>query len=305
ISSKPVVFKAIREKGFKYTSPLLYYEGPEENTDFVKQLTNRITSYITNTSQHGQAQNVSVYIRFPYLSDWTVINDNEKYSPASLLKVPVMMVYLNQSQFNPTLLATTLTYNIADDNQKQNFKPQEQMVQGKSYPIEDLIKRMIVYSDDTAEDLLTMNINKQDFDQIFDDIQIDRLNYVNQENSMDVKTYSYFFRVLYNATYLNRRISEQALQLLTQTTFTHGIVAGVPKNVIVAHKFGERAFADTGEKQLHDCGIVYYSQNPYILCIMTRGTSFANLETVLKNISAQVYTYTTQQSTTALNNNQN
>lgn len=289
-------FTVIRKTGYKYTSPLLYLDVPQNNTDFVKKLNSDLLSYVKDAFLKGLAQNVSIYLRFPQLPDWTEINGDQLYSPASLLKVPVMMLYFKQSEFNPTILSKNLKYDIENDNQKTNYKPKEEMVKGKSYPISDLIRRMIVYSDNTAEDILTMNVNKQDFDQVFDDMQIDRFNYDHQENSMDVKTYSYFFRVLYNSTFLNRNISDQALKLLTQTTFTKGIVGGVPKGIDVAHKFGERYFLDSGSTQLHDCGIVYFPRSPYVLCVMTRGNSFANLEKVLREISKITYDSTLAES---------
>lgn len=289
-------YHSVRETGYEYTSPLLYCEGPSENGKFVKGLNSSLTSYINNATKKNLASDVSVYLRYPQVSDWTVINGSEKYSPASLLKVPVMMVYLSRSEFSPSLLSQKLKYNVEDDNQKTNYKPQQQMQKGQAYTINDLIRRMIIYSDNTAEDILVSNSDKQDFDKVFDEVGVSRLNYSQQEDSMDVQGYSYFFRVLYNSTFLSKQISEEALKLLTQTTFTQGIVAGVPKNITVAHKFGERHFMDTGESQLHDCGIIYFPKNPYLLCIMTRGKSFKNLEAVLKNVSEITYNYTKKQS---------
>src|SRR6185437_13516132 len=90
-------------------------------------------------------------------------------------------------------------------------------------------------------------------------------------------------------TYLSPEMSEKALKLLSQTTFTSGIVAGVPKNIPVAHKFGERAYDTDATKELHDCGIVYFPNHPYMLCIMTKGTDFGSLATVLKTISQKTY----------------
>jgi hypothetical protein len=46
----------------------------------------------------------------------------------------------------------------------------------------------------------------------------------------------------------------------------------------------------TGERQLHDCGIVYAPGKPYLICIMTRGSDFKRLSPVIAQISKQVYT---------------
>jgi len=94
-------------------------------------------------------------------------------------------------------------------------------------------------------------------------------------------------RILYNSSYLNFEMSNKALMLLTQTDFPNGLVAGVPDSVVVAHKFGEQKNGD--EQQLHDCGIVYYQENPYILCVMTKGYEIPELASIIKEISQQVY----------------
>ena len=82
--------------------------------------------------------------------------------------------------------------------------------------------------------------------------------------------------------------SEKALDILSKTTFNDGLVAGVDKGITVSHKFGEYV----GQQiELHDCGIIYYPENPYFLCIMTRGDNLDNLKDVIKNISGQIYDY--------------
>jgi beta-lactamase class A len=89
-------------------------------------------------------------------------------------------------------------------------------------------------------------------------------------------------------------MSEKALKLLTQTKYKDALYAGVPQHIEVAHKFGERQFLPSQEKQLHDCGIVYHPQNPYLLCIMSRGQDFKKLSNIIKNISKATYDHLTQ-----------
>ena len=74
---------------------------------------------------------------------------------------------------------------------------------------------------------------------------------------------------------------------------SHGIVAGVPAGVKVAHKFGEGTGSTSDNESvvsiLNDCGIVYKKDHPYIICIMTEGTDFSDMEKVLGRISRTVY----------------
>ena len=79
---------------------------------------------------------------------------------------------------------------------------------------------------------------------------------------------------------------QKVLDLLSQSTFIQGIVAGVPEGVKVAHKFGEAEGVDKEGKVvthiLNDCGIVYKPESPYILCIMIEGEDYSQMEKVFK-----------------------
>ena len=72
--------------------------------------------------------------------------------------------------------------------------------------------------------------------------------------------------------------------------FKEALVAGVPPGITVAHKYGERSFSDSPIRQLHDCGIVYFKPEPYILCVMTRGTDTLELAKVIGDVSRLVFT---------------
>ena len=108
---------------------------------------------------------------------------------------------------------------------------------------------------------------------------------------MNTHSYSEFLRTLYNATYLDANDSNHILQLLTQSTFTQGLVSGVPANIQVSHKFGERSFADSNLLELHDCGIVYAPNHPYLLCVMTEGYDDPTLASFIAQISNITYNY--------------
>lgn len=86
---------------------------------------------------------------------------------------------------------------------------------------------------------------------------------------------------------MNQQYSSKALDMLSRSLFQSWLVTGVPQSTIVSHKFGERNIWDG--KQLHDCGIVYYPSNPYILCVMTRGYDYDTLAYIIQNISKSIY----------------
>jgi beta-lactamase class A len=108
------------------------------------------------------------------------------------------------------------------------------------------------------------------------------------EATLSVRGYSSLFSALYNATYLSKDYSEEVLRWMAASEFDDGIRAGVPDEITVAHKFGEKMEGGIS-RQLHDCGIVYYPGNPYSLCVMTMGDNWADLERVIAWISRTVF----------------
>lgn len=190
--------------------------------------------------QNGTIDDISYYFRDLNNGVWIGIDENEKFAPASLMKLPLMISYFKQSEEEPGILSQAYVFGINDDNyQKQNIIPEQVMSIGNEYTAEDLIYRMIVFSDNSALRILLKNSGNFGM-RVFDDLGIEVPESDNEEDFIDVRTYSRFFRVLYNASYLSLEDSNKALDILSQTQFKDGLVAGVPSNVVVAHKFGER-----------------------------------------------------------------
>jgi beta-lactamase class A len=233
-------------------------------------------------------EKTSVYFRELNDGLWFSIGDVEQYIPASLRKVPLMIAVLKQAEKETGLLDRKVTFAQPDDSAKQNFKPSQGLVFGNAYSVKDLISRMIVYSDNNAFQLLTKIVNPAELIQVYSNLRMLDPQNVNSDNFLSVQTYESFFRVLYNCSYLSRSASDWALELLSKSEFATGLVGGVPRGVKVAHKFGEKS-EENGTVQLHDCGIVYYPQHPYLLCVMSKGQSFESLSEGIAGVSRLVY----------------
>jgi beta-lactamase class A len=279
-----------RGGGYTFINPLLEcdnYQASQLNS--VVTMEREIKNYIQMVEAENKASFVSVYFRDLNFGPWMGINEKENFSPASLLKVPIMIAAFKKAEGEPAFLQKKVAYNEhLDKNTIPNIVDVNLIKIGKSYTVEDLIKRMIEHSDNEAKELLLHNLDQNFIVKVMQEIGINTSDGMGAD-FVSVKDYSSFFRLLYNATYLNRNLSEKALQILSKTSFDKGLVAGLPKDVTISHKFGERAFSDSDIKQLHECGIVYLSGSPYLLCVMTRGTDFEQLAGVLSNISGIVY----------------
>ncbi len=295
-------FKQIREGAYnqgkyEFINPLLGCEVAEQKevSEFMP-LKNKILNLIKEKTSQGDATAISVYFDRRD-GRWLSVNGREKYFPASLMKVPTMMAFFKLAETHPEILQKSVVYQSASDlNQIEYFKSEKTLEVNRRYTIEELIERMIVYSDNNTLPLLLNNIDENAFEDVFTDLGL-KLPKDNKEDLNDyiiVKSYANFFRVLYNASYLTRTMSEKALKLLSKPYFKQGLMAGVPDTITVAKKFGERSFSDRSDnpnsiKELHDCGIVYYPEHPYLLCVMTKGKDFKKLAKSIADISRLVY----------------
>ena len=288
--------KEIRLKGnYQYINPLLECDSTGFNSlTNLNQLRSQIINNIAAETKAANISYASVYYRDLNNGPWFGINERDEFSPASLIKVPLVIAYYKLAESNPSILQQKIT-NTETDTAKvtQNIIPEITLTPNQSYTVDELINIMITYSDNLAYDLLLKNIDNSYVFQVYNDMGIDIKTKQNSntpgENILSVKDYASFFRVLYNSSYLGNDMSEKTLKLLTQSTFKKGLVAGVSPDVEVSHKFGEREFIDTGEKQLHDCGIIHLPQKQYLLCVMTRGNDFNKLSAFIKQTSASVF----------------
>lgn len=279
----------LRLNGYKFTNPLLdiepkRYIGAKE----FSSLENQLQNYIDDQKTKGNLKQGSVYFRDLKNGPWFGINETAPFSPASLLKLPVMMAYLKQAEQDKTLLSRQVKNEGILIGTEALFKQTQTLEKGKIYTIEGLIEQMISQSDNVALSLLEKNIDNSLVDKVTLDLGITTATNQTPEDFLAVKEYASLYRVLYNSSYLNREMSEKALEILSESVFQQGIRGRIPDNVAVAHKFGEREL-EGGIKQLHDCGIVYYPNHPYLLCIMTRGYDYQKLAAVIQDISHQIF----------------
>lgn len=277
---------------YRFTNPLLDCDIAAETLGdaHLRPFKRKLKEIIDGRIAAGDTTHVSVFVRHLDSGSSFGINSKELFAPASLLKVPLMMAWLKRAERNPAVLMQKFTFDGRRDlTATQSVKPRETLRPGVAYTVDDLLYRMLAYSDNNAWWLLLTNIDTKELDAIVADLDVNFDPAKAAGDSISVRAFSSFFRVLYNATYLNREMSEKALEYLSHMDFRDGIIAGVPIGVPVASKFGERTLENSGVRELHEFGIVYHPKGPYLIGIMTKGNDFGRLVTVLRDISFEVY----------------
>ena len=293
-------YTALREPGWEYVNPLLDCEQARNilQDDELRPIEQSIEDFIKHRLNRSWAREVTVYYRELNDGPWFAIGNTEKFRPASLLKVPLMISVLKQAETDPALLRKKVRFDDREIAALPN--PVTKALQfGRTYTVEELLEQMIVYSDNIATYLLDNVVDLDILRQTYRDLGLpnpySRLSsppVVVAASDYMISAYDYaaFFRILYNASYLSKQMSDKALRLLTKTDFKTGLIAGVPPHIKVAHKWGTHLSGPNNEtKQLHDCGIVYYPEHPYLLCIMTSGSSLEYLDDAIGAVSRAVY----------------
>ncbi|MCX6781300.1 MAG: class A beta-lactamase-related serine hydrolase [Candidatus Magasanikbacteria bacterium] len=278
-----------RLKGYEYISPLISCDIHENMPNAIfRPIENAVQSTIAARETAGDVLHVGVYFRDLNSSRWVGVNENDLFWPASLMKVPTLIGVLKAVQKDPSVLQKKFQYSdVKDENEGEHFKAAQTLSVGHSYAVDEMLSYMIQYSDNDATVQLAKIFGQQELLDVYADANIPFPQNNEVKDYMSPKSISYFFRLLYNASYVNREYSQSALQLLTTTDFTEGLRAGVPDSVPVAHKFGEQTIGD--ERELHDCGIVYLRDHPYSICLMTKGKDFDRQVATIADISRVVY----------------
>lgn len=279
-------------KNGQLTNPLLEcMEAPESlGIGDRVAIEKNVTDYIAWAKDMRMISEAAVYFRDLNNGPWFGINERKPYTPGSLLKLPIAMGYYRKADFDRHYLDEQIEYLGSDAARavEPEFDSDTPLPTGV-YSLHDLIEIMLIDSSNDAADVLAEYAGDAQVSLVFTDLGIQEPSR-GSDYEIDVKTFGAFFRVLFNASYLSQRSSEELLTILTQVRFRDGLVAGVPPSVQVAHKFGTRVTDDPeASRQLHDCGIVYVPQSPYILCIMARGDSAKNLSHFISEVSRKVY----------------
>ena len=277
----------IREKRSRYIKPLLL-------TDVVVQdramsgLRTELQSYINQKVSANALQVASVYVRKMDNGSHLIINENEVFNPASLMKIAYLISYLEEEDLNPGKLQKRLYFDKHYTGGNNQNIVDFQLKEHSYYTVAELMHAMIVNSDNDATTVLMQNLNNTIFQKLFTDLQLPPPP-MQGEYFIGTADYAKFFRVLYSSTYLSVKSSEYAIELLLKSSFKDGICSTLDPKIPVAHKFGERVLNSVA--QLHECGIVYFNDSPYLICVMSKGNSLDPLKKVMGEISSLVFQY--------------
>jgi beta-lactamase class A len=292
-------FRNIREDGdtYAFINPLVgTISSPATDVGLYTDIKNDITSYLKTEKFKGNLYDYSYYFRDLSTGLWYGDNDAASFFPASLFKFPIAIAVYKQIEDNPGLLKTYGVYTqaLADLNASTALNSDSRLVVGTSYSVEELTSIMILESDNGAKNLLLSLVDVTYLNNLFKLVSaVDHEEIKPYE--ITSRKYAHFLRMLYGSTYLNEEHSELILSMLSKSDFKDALPSGVPGNIPVAHKYGVYEVDEVvggkvrRSQQLHDCGIVYHFENPYVFCFMTKGKDLKSLIKIISDVSRMVY----------------
>jgi beta-lactamase class A len=272
-------------------------ESFNNTVDKMQSLQDDLRRQVNGYLSSNRAGRISVFVRDLSSQRFANVNETEEFYMASLLKVPLAVAYYRLAELTPDLLTQKVTYTGKPDLYSlQVVQPPKKLVVGDTYTVKDLIYRALAYSDNTSAQILSDNYVSYDYLQrILFTLGLQPKAKDQTENLVTARSYAGIFRTLYNSAFLSREYSNEILKTLSESTFTDGATANLPKGVTVSHKFGERSVVGTAgtvtTRQLHDCGVAYAKDGTeaYSFCIMTEGANMDDLKSIIQNVSGTIY----------------
>ena len=198
--------------------------------------------------------NVGVFVQDAQTGAWMGINEKRGFVPASLLKVPFAMVIIKKVERGEIGLGDQIE--LIPDDIDPGSGTLYQKGAGYKITVRELLNKMVLSSDNTAKNALLRLMSYEEANSVFAHVGIRSPNITAREMTR-------IFKALYYSTYLKPEYSEMVLDISTDTDIENLLSAGIPPEIQVAHKYGERPGV------IHDCGIVYHAENPYFICVMT------------------------------------
>jgi hypothetical protein len=195
-------------------SPLLLCSAEDTSENLNRNLLAITKEAAQDNESRTGVEEIAVYVRNLTSGQWAGYNENSVYTPASLNKLPTMIAFYRYANSHPDYLSTPYHIVLTEDyNQGEHFNTSTKIPPDTT--IEDLIRRMIIHSDNNATFLLygSERLDQDNFDKVYTDIGLsapprdERLI-----KFISPKTYAFFFRLLYNATYIGQQASEHALE---------------------------------------------------------------------------------------------
>lgn len=209
------------------------------------------------------------------------INYQQSFTAASVNKVPIMLKYLLDVEDGKFSLDDT--YSLSSEDIEEGTGSLQYQKVGSKYSYREVFMKTGQESDNTGVNALASLIGRKTIQPWLDSLGLKSISIKN--NTASPKAMAKLFQLIFQDKIFKKSQYKQLFyKAITNTDFENRIPAGVPKDVVVAHKIGNQI------QTINDCGIVFAKQ-PYVLCILSDGIKEDEAKVILPQISRSIYNY--------------
>jgi len=206
------------------------------------------------------------------------VNELEIFEAASFIKLPVMAGMYIQAESGSLDLETKHTL-LADDKVGGSGslvgKPA-----GYTLIHKDLVRLMGKQSDNTAFNIARNILGDEEIENVIKHIGMANTSlFENETTPYDIGT---FFEELWKGNVVSEESRDEILEFLTDTIYEEHLVAGIPDDVSVAHKYGREVHV------VNDAGIIF-TDEPFIIVIMSKGVVESEADEIIPELAQIVY----------------
>jgi len=206
------------------------------------------------------------------------LSQDESFTAASLIKLPVMAAAFRESEKGSLNLETIYTLKDSDKiagSGSLYYKPA-----GTKLSYRDLLMLMGKQSDNTAFGIMRKVVGDTKVNEVIKTIGMNSTSL--EDNSTSPNDIGIFFKKLWEGKITSKDSADEILGFITETSFENWIVAGIPADVRVAHKYGRELHV------VNDAGIIY-ADNPFVLVILTKGVVEKEADSIFPSLAGLVY----------------
>ena len=245
--------------------------------------------------------NVSILVQNLKNGATMTIRSRQGFYAASLNKIPVAVLIMEKVEKGNLSMDTKLKVLDSDkSSDKGSIDSSHDSTHYSELTVRELVERMLRDSNNTALNVLFKQMDQNDMAALLDYYNIDfnsnyhydRSRYQGNSKFITPRAAANMFSSLYFSTVLEPKNSEYILSLLTGTDFNLTEAAGLPGDVVLAHKYG--AYYDDSTELFHDCGIMYIGKTRFLYCVMTSDIEFDNAKHLTSIVVNQTYLFITQ-----------
>lgn len=213
---------------------------------------------------------------------WEVGGD-ERFHPASTIKLPVTLYAMTEKKAGRLHWDDVIQYTEADFESPGGGAFEEAPF-GDWYPVENLVNRALMYSNNVAVNMIGRHLGWQAIRDWTKTIGGELYREEDASPSTTALAELAWWRYLYKVSQDDPTTAAVVLDPLRQVAYDGRIGAGLPSGVKYVHKFGSM------EPYFHDGGIVW-AKRPYALVIMTRDGTEEEADLYISQATAAIHTY--------------